>query len=198
MVRRTAQAPAFEFNFHFRDRLRWGWSVRNVIEVGLYGRLLVVGHQLDDDRLAIGKNLVVLRAVQIDDHARGGRIRAEAGDAKTFYFTLIEQLGVQIAGWLGIWKIEDKAIRVGDYLTAQSHGLAGGDLNTYAAGGGRDLHTLDRCQGFRCRRRHGANRGDRSGDRKHAYYPGMAKVAHQHSHFDSSSPREGWPLLWSF
>ncbi len=68
---------------------------------------------LHDDRLAVGKNLVVLRAVEVDDHAGGGRIRAVAGHAETFYIALIEQFAVQVAGGLGVGEIEDQTIRVG-------------------------------------------------------------------------------------
>ena len=63
----------------------------------------------------------MLRRVQIDDHTGGGRILAEASDAKSLYIALIEQLGTQIAGRLGVGEIEDQAVRIGDYLAAQGH-----------------------------------------------------------------------------
>ena len=93
-------------------------GVGNVIKMAFGSGLLLVGHQLDDDRLAIGENLVVLRAVEIDDHARGGGMVAVARDPKALQVALIEQLGAQTAGRLGVGKIQDKAIRIGDELTA--------------------------------------------------------------------------------
>ena len=124
-------------------------GVGNVIEVGLERGLLLVGHQLDDDRLAIGKNLVVLRAVQIDDHAGGGRILTESGHAITFYFALIEQFGAQIAGRLGIGKIKDQSIGVSDGLAAQGPRAGWLTISTAdAVGGAGDLHALSRRQRF--------------------------------------------------
>ena len=120
--------------------------------MSLDGSLLLVRHQLDDDGLAVGKNLVVLRAVQIDDHAGDGRILAEAGNAKALYLALIEQFGAQVAGRLSVGEIEDQAVGVGDHLATHGYRLAGGNLYINAARGAGHGDALKRGQRFRGRR----------------------------------------------
>ena len=134
--------------------------------MGLGGGLLLVGHQVDDDRLAVGENLVVLRAVEIDDHARGRGIRAVARDAKALYVALVEQLGAQIAGRLGVGKIHDQAVGIADYLGAYGHGLAGFNDYSDAAGSAGDLHALERGEGF-CGGRRGGVEQRGSPNHKH-------------------------------
>src|SRR4029077_9084742 len=77
VVGSDAQASIVVFDFQLHDGVGGRRVVGHVIDVGLGCGLLLVGHQPDDDRFAIGKNLVVLRAVQVDDHPGGGRILAE-------------------------------------------------------------------------------------------------------------------------
>src|SRR4029077_5401102 len=75
-----AQASIVVFDFHLHHGFGGRRVVGHVIDVGLGCGLLLVGDQLDDDRVASVKNLVVLRAVQLHDHPSGGRILAEASD----------------------------------------------------------------------------------------------------------------------
>ncbi len=78
---------------------------------------------------SVGKNLVVLRSLQINYNTRDWRLRAEQTHTKALYFPVTDLLVAQLEAGRRVGKIHYQAVGAGQHLGLRNEAITGFDFN---------------------------------------------------------------------